>query len=51
MAEGRAEAIKENARKMKALGSTVDFIAQVTGLTAAEIEGSNVSRIKRPYRL
>jgi len=29
----------DTARKMKELGSTIDFIAQVTGLTAEEIEG------------
>jgi len=28
----------DTARKMKELGSTVDFIAQVTGLTAKDIE-------------
>jgi predicted transposase/invertase (TIGR01784 family) len=40
-AEGRAEGEKLNtlktARKLKELGSTVDFISQVTGLTAEEI--------------
>ena len=42
-AEGRAEGVedtkRENARKMKALGLSSDVIAQVTGLTAEEIEG------------
>jgi len=41
-AEGRAEGIeetnRENARKMKALGSDYNFISQVTGLTSEEIE-------------
>ena len=36
--EGRAEAIHNNARKMKALGMAPEVIAQVTGLTADEIE-------------
>lgn len=36
--EGRKDAKYEDARKMKELGSTVDFISQVTGLTAEEIE-------------
>ena len=40
--EGRAEGIeetnRENARKMKELGSTVDFISQVTGLSIEVIE-------------
>lgn len=36
--EGRKAAKYEEARKMKELGSTVDFISQVTGLTAEEIE-------------
>ncbi|MBO4316547.1 MAG: hypothetical protein IKX24_05750 [Prevotella sp.] len=42
MEEGRAEGIEEtkhdNARKMKALGATPEFISQVTGLSAEEIE-------------
>ena len=37
MEEGRAEGVAEIARKMKAIGSDVSFIAQVTGLTAEEI--------------
>ena len=41
-AEGKAEGIEEtkrdNARKMKALGATPEFISQVTGLSAEEIE-------------
>jgi predicted transposase/invertase (TIGR01784 family) len=41
-AEGKAEGIEEtkrdNARKMKALGATPEFISQVTGLSADEIE-------------
>ncbi|MBQ6209384.1 MAG: hypothetical protein IJK42_06395, partial [Prevotella sp.] len=41
-AEGRVEGIEEanhdNARKMKALGLTVELISQVTGLSAEEIE-------------
>ena len=35
--EGRKDAKYEDARKMKELGSTVNFISQVTGLTAEEI--------------
>ena len=42
LVEGRAEGHKaakyEDALKMKKLGSTVDFIAQVTGLTVEEIK-------------
>ena len=37
-AEGRAEEKQDNARKMKQLGASAEFIAQVTGLTAEEIE-------------
>ena len=41
-AEGRAEGIEEtnrdNARKMKTLGATAEFITQVTGLSAEEID-------------
>lgn len=40
--EGRAEGIAEGradvARKMKEMGSSVDFIIQVTGLSAEELE-------------
>ena len=36
--KGRAEEKLINARKMKELGSTIEFISQVTGLTAEEIE-------------
>ena len=36
--KGREEAIITNARKMKELGMTTDIIAQVTGLSADEIE-------------
>ena len=38
MAKGIAEANRENARKMKELGSATDFISQITGLSAEEIE-------------
>lgn len=37
MAKGRAEAIEENARKMKSKGYTIADIAEITGLTVAEI--------------
>ena len=37
-AEGRAEAIKENARKMKDKNLPVEDIAEITGLTREEIE-------------
>ena len=37
-AEGRAEEKQDNARKMKQLGASAEFIAQVTGLTLEEIE-------------
>ena len=37
-AEGRAEEKQDNARKMKQLGASAEFIAQVTGLTPEEIE-------------
>ena len=36
-AEGRAEANLDNARKMKELGASNDFISQVTGLPLEEI--------------
>ena len=36
--KGRAEGHIEDARKMKELGATIEFISQVTGLTAEEIE-------------
>ena len=36
--KGRSEEKLINARKMKELGSTIEFISQVTGLTAEEIE-------------
>ena len=38
LAEGVANEKRDNARKMKALGADINFIAQVTGLTAEEIE-------------
>ena len=38
MAQGRAKEKHENARKMKELGASTDFIIQVTGLTLEEIE-------------
>ena len=38
IAEGAAKANRENARKMKKLGSATDFISQITGLSAEEIE-------------
>ena len=37
-AEGRAEKKIENARKMKAKGFAIEDIAEITGLTAEEIE-------------
>ena len=37
MAKGRAEEKLENARKMKELGASIDFITQVTGLSIEEI--------------
>ncbi|MBE6257453.1 MAG: hypothetical protein E7103_05800 [Prevotella sp.] len=37
-AEGKDEANRENARKMKSLGMPTEVIAQVTGLTATEID-------------
>ena len=37
-AEGKEEANRENARKMKELGMTVDVISQVTGLPEEEIK-------------
>ena len=37
-AEGRAEAIESTARNMKAMGLSLELIAQATGLTTAEIE-------------
>jgi len=39
MERGMVTANRENAQKMKALGLSSDVIAQVTGLTAEEIEG------------
>jgi predicted transposase/invertase (TIGR01784 family) len=39
MEKGMVTANRENAKKMKALGLSSDVIAQVTGLTAEEIEG------------
>jgi predicted transposase/invertase (TIGR01784 family) len=36
--EGRAEEKQDNARKMKQLGASAEFIAQVTGLTPEEID-------------
>ena len=36
--EGRVEGIKEVAASMKQSGATVDYIAQVTKLSAEEIE-------------
>lgn len=38
MAKGETKANRENARKMKELGADTDFISQITGLTAEEIE-------------
>ena len=38
MAKGETKANRENARKMKELGGDTDFISQITGLTAEEIE-------------
>ena len=38
IAEGRADAIRENARKMKARGFPVGDIAEITGLTTDEVE-------------
>ena len=38
LAEGAQQANLQNARKMKELGAAPDFIAQVTGLTAEQIE-------------
>ncbi len=35
--EGREEGIRESARNMKAKGSSLDFIADVTGLSINEI--------------
>ena len=37
-AEGREETNRENARKMKAKGFAIEDIAEITGLTAEEIE-------------
>ena len=37
-AEGKAEQNLENARKMKELGASFDFITQVTGLSPEQIE-------------
>jgi len=38
VAEGRADAIRENARRMKAKGFPVEDIAEITGLTTDEVE-------------
>lgn len=38
-AEGRAEERLQNARSMKSLGVSLEFISQVTGLSIEEIEG------------
>ena len=40
--EGRKAAKYEDALKMKELGSTVEFIAQVTGLSVEEINGLKI---------
>ena len=37
LAEGRAEANKENAKKMKENGIALDLIAKITGLTKKQI--------------
>jgi predicted transposase YdaD len=36
--KGKAEANRENARKMKELGISVEIISQVTGLTINEVD-------------
>lgn len=38
MAQGKAEANRDNARKMKELGVSANVISQVTGLTIEEVE-------------
>ena len=38
LTKGRAEGIADTARKMKAKGFAVEYISEITGLTAEEIE-------------
>jgi len=38
LAQGRDEALRETAAKLKALGVSVEKICQATGLSAAEVE-------------